>query len=136
MKLFLILLGVLSLALGCVGIALPILPTTPFLLLSAFCFAKSSRRLDTWFRGTGLYKNNLESFVRGQGMTWKAKLRIMGTVTVIIVIAFLAMRNTVVGRVCLTAVWTTHVIAFYFFIKTCPEEDETAAKESLAHDDQ
>ena len=136
MKLFLILLGVLSLALGCVGIALPILPTTPFLLLSAFCFAKSSRRLDTWFRGTGLYKNNLESFVRGQGMTWKAKLRIMGTVTVIIVIAFLAMRNTVVGRVCLTAVWTTHVIAFCFFIKTCPEEDETAAKESLAHDDQ
>lgn len=136
MKLFLILLGVLSLALGCVGIALPILPTTPFLLLSAFCFAKSSRRLDTWFRGTGLYKNNLESFVRGQGMTWKAKLRIMGTVTVIIVIAFLAMRNTVVGRVCLTAVWTAHVIAFCFFIKTCPEEDETAAKESLAHDDQ
>lgn len=136
MKLFLILLGVLSLALGCVGIALPILPTTPFLLLSAFCFAKSSRRLDTWFRGTGLYKNNLESFVRGQGMTWKAKLRIMGTVTVIIVIAFLAMRNTVVGRVCLTAVWTTHVIAFCFFIKTCPEEDETATKESLAHDDQ
>lgn len=122
MKIFLIVLGFVSLGLGCVGVVFPILPTTPFLLLAAFCFARSSERLNTWFRGTKLYKNNLESFARGEGMTWRTKLRIMGTVTVIMVIAFIAMRNTTVGRICLAVVWVCHVIAFCFFIKTCPEE--------------
>ena len=36
----------------------------PFLMLAAFCFARSSRRLNDWFLSTRLYKNHLESFVR------------------------------------------------------------------------
>ena len=122
MKIVLIILGFITLGLGATGVALPVLPTTPFLLVSAFCFAKSSDRLNTWFRGTKLYKNNLESFVRGQGMTKKTKLKIMTTVTLLMVIAFIMMKNTLVGRICLAVVWLAHVIAFVFFIKTCPEE--------------
>ena len=124
MKILLIIVGFLSLGLGCVGIALPILPTTPFLLLAAFCFARSSEKLNTWFRGTKLYRDNLETFVKGEGMTWKAKLRIMGTVTLIMVIAFIAMKNTMIGRICLAVVWVAHVIAFCFIIKTCPSDKE------------
>lgn len=134
MKIFLIVLGFVSLGLGCVGVVLPILPTTPFLLLAAFCFARSSERLNTWFRGTKLYKNNLESFVRGEGMTWRTKLRIMGTVTVIMVIAFIAMRNTTVGRICLAVVWVCHVVAFCFFIKTCPAEPR-GKEANVSYDD-
>lgn len=126
MKIVLILLGFLTLGLGALGVALPVLPTTPFLLVSAFCFAKSSDRLNTWFRGTKLYKNNLESFVRGRGMTKKTKLKIMSTVTILMVIAFIMMKNTLVGRICLAVVWLAHVIAFVFFIKTCPEEPAAA----------
>ena len=122
MKIIYILLGFITLGLGCVGMALPILPTTPFFLVAAFCVARSSEKLNTWFRGTKMYKDNLESFVNGQGMTRKAKLRIMTTVTLIMVIAFAAMRNVPIGRACLAVVWLAHVIAFAFCIKTCPEE--------------
>ena len=133
MKPLFVVLGFLSLGLGAVGVALPILPSTPFLLLAAFCFAKSSDRLNNWFRGTKLYKNNLESFVRGQGMTWSTKGRIMAGVTLLMVIAFVCMKNVPVGRICLAVVWVAHIVAFCFIIKTCPAGAE---KEALAHDDQ
>ena len=122
MKLIYIILGSVALVLGAVGTILPILPTTPLLLLAAFCFARSSEKLNHWLKGTKLYKDNLETFVKGQGMTKKAKIRIMSTVTIIMAIAFIAMKNTTIGRICLCIVWLCHIIAFVFVIKTCPEK--------------
>lgn len=43
-------LGWLSLGLGLIGLLLPVMPTVPFLILSAYCFSKSSRRLHEWLR--------------------------------------------------------------------------------------
>ena len=114
MKIIYLAAGLLALALGAVGVALPILPSTPFLLIAAFCFARSSQRLNTWFKGTKLYKKNLETFVRGQGMTWATKLRIITSVTVIMAIAFFFMRGTNIGRICLAVVWAAHIIALCF----------------------
>lgn len=60
-KYFWILLGFASLALGILGIFLPLLPTTPFLLLSSFCFIRSSDRLHSWLishKVLGKYINN------------------------------------------------------------------------------
>ena len=48
--------GIVCTGLGALGVALPILPTTPFLLAAAFCFARSSEKLDKWFQSTNLYK--------------------------------------------------------------------------------
>ena len=62
MKFIYIVLGFLSLALGIIGIFLPILPTTPFLLLTLFFFAKGSKRLEQWFLGTSIYQKHLKSF--------------------------------------------------------------------------
>ena len=65
--------GCISLGLGCIGIILPVLPTTPFLLLASYCFAKGSERFDEWFKGTKIYKKHLESFVNNRAMTLKQK---------------------------------------------------------------
>ena len=127
MKILFVILGFLTLALGAAGVVLPVLPSTPFLLIAAFCFAKSSERLNSWFKQTKLYRSNLETLVKGQGMTWAAKLRIMGTVTVIMAVAFVLMRNTTAGRICLAVVWLCHVIAFCFYVKTCRPEKAAAA---------
>lgn len=49
-RIFWLLAGLVSVAIGAVGVVLPLLPTTPFLLIAAFAFARSSTRLDGWLR--------------------------------------------------------------------------------------
>lgn len=115
---FYILLGFISMALGAVGAVIPILPTFPFMLFSAFCFAKSSEKLNAWFKGTKLYKNNFESFVKQRGMTKKSKIKIILTVTIMMSIGFLMMNQVVIGRIVLGIVWLFHLIYFIFVVKT------------------
>ena len=107
-----------SLGIGAIGTILPIIPTVPFLLLSAYCFGRSSKRLNDWFMQTKLYKNNLESFVQGKGMTRKTKIRIMLMVTILMSIGFVTMDKVLVGRIVLACVWLFHVLYFMFGVKT------------------
>ncbi len=111
--------GCIGLGLGALGAALPLLPAFPFLMLAAFCFARSSEKLDNWFRNTKLYKNNLESYVQGRGMTKKTKIRIMITVTLLMSVGFVMMGSVPVGRIVLACVWVFHIIYFAFGVKNC-----------------
>ena len=49
-KILYIIFGCISFGLGAVGAVLPVLPTFPFLIFAAFCFARSSKKLDKWFK--------------------------------------------------------------------------------------
>ena len=100
-----IVLGCVGLGLGALGAVLPLLPAFPFLLLAAFYFGKSSQRLHTWFVGTKLYTNNLESYVQGKGMTRKIKIRIMATVTLLMRIGSFMMHRILVGQIVQACVW-------------------------------
>lgn len=125
-KVFFVILGCLGLGLGALGAVLPLLPAFPFLMLAAFCFAKSSEKLHNWFTSTRLYKKNLESFVQGKGMTVKTKVRIMLTVTILMSIGFIMMHAVPVGRIVLGIVWLFHVLYFIFGIKTLRLEEDCA----------
>ena len=94
----------------------------PFLLLAAFCFARSSERLNMWFTSTKLYQDNLADYTAGRGMTKKTKVRIMSTVTLLMSIGFILMglRGIVVGCAVLLCVWVFHLIYFVFMVKTVP----------------
>lgn len=115
-KILYIIIGCISLGLGIIGVIVPILPTVPFVLLAAFCFAKSSERLDGRFKNTKLYEeNNIKS-----GMTKQAKLRIMCSVTLLMGIGFIMMglKGIVVGNIVLLIVWIFHMVYFTFGVKT------------------
>lgn len=124
-KIIYVILGCIGLGLGAVGAVLPLLPSFPFLLMAAVCFGKSSERLHTWFIGTKLYKNNLEDFSKGRGMTWRTKIRIMITVTILMSIGFIMMSRVPVGRIILVCVWIFHIILFTFIIRTYKPEAAT-----------
>ena len=62
MRIIYLSIGFISLALAIVGVALPLLPTTPFLLLSIACFSKSSKRFEDWLYHTKLYQTYVADF--------------------------------------------------------------------------
>ena len=113
-----LIIGFIGLILGAIGVVVPLLPAFPFLLMAAYGFAKSSKRLHTWFIATRLYKDNLESYVKGEGMTMKTKIKIMITVTILMTIGFIMMHKVFIGQIVLGLVWLFHIIYFLFGIKT------------------
>ncbi len=119
-KMLYIILGCIGVGLGAVGAVVPMLPAFPFLMLAAFCFARSSEKLNNWFMGTKLYKDNLADYVAGRGMTMKTKVRIMITVTLLMSIGFVMMgiKGVTVGCIVLGCVWAFHIVYFIFGVKT------------------
>lgn len=85
-----------SFALGVVGVFVPVLPTTPLVLLATFLFAKSSPRWHAWITSTKVYKRYVEAFKQAGGMPLSTKLRALGvTLGVMALSAFLVQKPVV-----------------------------------------
>jgi hypothetical protein len=121
-RLIFLVLGCVCLGLGCVGIALPVLPTVPFFLATVFFFAKSSQKLHDWFIGTKMYRKHLDSFVKKKGMTARTKLGIMISVTLLMGFGFFMMARAGIWgpSILLAMVWVCHIYYFVFRVKTLP----------------
>ncbi|MFC2017878.1 YbaN family protein [Chloroflexota bacterium] len=69
----LIILGSIFLGLGTLGILLPLLPTTPFFLLAAVCYARSSKRLHNWLLTNKWFGSHLKNYLEGHGASLRMK---------------------------------------------------------------
>ena len=74
--------GLMSLALGIIGAVLPLLPTTPFVLLAAFCFARSSPRLQAWLENDPRFGPMIENWRRHGAISVRTKIYSLGVMAV------------------------------------------------------
>ncbi|MBU3811968.1 MAG: YbaN family protein [Candidatus Niameybacter stercoravium] len=109
--------GFISLILGVIGVILPILPTTPFLLLTSFCFLRSSECINEWFKGTKLYKKHLQDFVEEKAMTMKQKITILAFSESLILIPCILVDNLMM-RMTLVTIMILKLYYFMFRIRT------------------
>lgn len=77
-RIFFLVIAWISLALGCIGVFVPLLPTTPLVLLATFLFAKSSPRLHAWICKTRVYGAYVKPFKERGGITLARKLQLRG----------------------------------------------------------
>lgn len=111
-KVLYVIFGFVFLGLGILGIILPLLPTTPFLLLASGCFVRGSEKFEAWFKGTKIYKDHLEEFVRNRSMTLRQKITINLFADCMIAIPFILSDSTIVRIVLLLIV----IYKYYYFI--------------------
>ncbi|WP_226672250.1 YbaN family protein [Rossellomorea aquimaris] len=110
------LLGFIALVFGIAGTVLPVLPGGPFYLLSAYCFAKSSKRMEAWFQNTYIYKKYVVAFLEKKGMTLKEKIRINLTADFFILLSVLYVDILAVRIILIGLALYKH----YYFIKKIP----------------
>lgn len=114
--------GFVSLGFGMIGVVIPLLPTVPFLMLSAWCFARGSKKVNDWFKKTKIYKTYLDSYVKGEGMSIKTKVSIMAMVTLLLSIGFISMHKVPLAQSFLFIIWLGHLLVLSFKVKTLKKE--------------
>ena len=117
-KYFLIAAGTLSLGLGVIGIFVPILPTTPLLLLAAWCYSRSSRRLHDWLMSRPRLGEYIRRYREGLGIPLSTKIFSVGLLWATISFSALVVVESTAVRVLLfliAAGVTTHILTLPTF---------------------
>ncbi|MDR2211089.1 MAG: YbaN family protein [Spirochaetaceae bacterium] len=125
-KILFVVLGIILVALGIVGIILPILPTTPFLLAASFCFLKSSPRLYRWIMNNRFFGPRIERF-RSVGLTKKEKISIFLFVCALLTPIFI-LTDSLHLRIFLILLLTIKAIVF-IRMKTAPSPGKEKSRD-------
>jgi uncharacterized membrane protein YbaN (DUF454 family) len=120
-KYSLIIAGTLSLTIGIIGIVIPVLPTTPFLLLAALCYLRGSNRLYTALLSSKFLGSYIRNYLEGRGMSRVMKIWTLCLLWIAIILSALLVTDNTVVRLLLGAVLlgvTIHIL----MIKTIKEK--------------
>jgi len=99
--------GTVSLALGTIGIVLPILPTTPFLLLALACYCRSSKRMTEWVLNNKYFGSYIRRYKEGKGIPIKTKIAAITILWITIIYsAFFIVNNWWIVQLILFAIAT------------------------------
>ncbi len=120
MRLLYLIIGLVSLTLGIIGIPLPILPTTPFLLLAMACFARSSKRFESWLHQTKLYQIYVADYRETKAIARSRKKKIILQIYVLMGISIF-FAPLIWVKIALFAL--TIFITYYLFWRIPDKED-------------
>jgi len=105
--------GFISLILGIIGIAIPILPTTPFLLLASVAFAKSSERFNRWLLNNKILGAYIKNYREGKGLPLRIKLITLSLLWITILVSMLFLMNLLwvqILLICIAIAVSIHII--------------------------
>lgn len=111
--------GTFFLALGMIGVPLPFLPTTPFLLLAAACYMRGSPRMHRWMLTNRYFGAYLKNYIEGKGLPVKTKVASIATLWAVILFSALVVTESAIIRAVLLVVGTG-VTIHLVTLKTCP----------------
>ena len=114
--------GTISLALGIIGIFVPGLPTTPFVLLSAALYAKSSEKLYNWLLDNKFLGPRIKNYQRQKGVTLKGKYRIIALMLTMVLISSLLIAKILILKVIIISAGVIGAIVVRFIVPTAKEE--------------
>jgi hypothetical protein len=115
LKYLLAILGLISLLLGILGIFLPLLPTTPFLLLSATLFMKSSRRLYNWLMNHKYLGEYLKNYLEEKAISTKTKISTISFLWITITLSIIFIVEKLIFKILILAIAiavTIHILSF------------------------
>lgn len=115
--------GSISLALGVMGIFVPGLPTTPFVLLSAALYAKSSEKLYNWLLDNKYLGPRIKSYQRQKGVTLKGKYKIIALMWTMVLISAFLIINIMTVRIIIISSGVIGAIVVRYFVPTAQEEE-------------
>ena len=105
--------GFISLILGIIGIAIPILPTTPFLLLASAAFAKSSEKFNKWLLNNKILGTYIKNYREGNGLPLKIKVLTLSLLWITILISTVFLMDllwVVIILICIAIAVSIHII--------------------------
>ena len=109
---FFVVLGTIALAIGFLGLFLPVIPTTPLVLLAAACYMRGSERLHGWLLESKWFGETIRTYQAGQGLRKATKIRAISLMWIVITISAFFYVDSLLVRVVMfgSAIWATRYL--------------------------